>query len=477
METIKYIRDSKEYLRSSAIFYFYKSDKLKTIISFMNYWKVKRNINVKVKINVRTMKGLLIKKRLLNFQKSNVINYDGNDLEKNFEGSVEVEVFSNKNLVIPYAAIMAIYNSKKAMSMTHSYSRIYSKKEILDKDAISTGEEACWTIRDTKKIKSFCVFHNGDKICKKQKIKLEITNYLGNKIKKKFFLHELKPYETVKLYCSSHFKNLTNFLKKNPGSASISFKLSNSFTRMLIGNENIDLSEFQTTHSNFNYSKKKTPGLKSNNGKAVMLVPHYGLKNQKILLYPNYTNGKYLIHNGKKKIKISESNRKLISIKSKNIKITIEKKNGKLPLRFVTAFSSKYKKNRIPIEVSRNTRHSQTPPKRFFFAPCISSKYLKTKIIINPYRDFCSMKPENCFGIFKFYCSNSNKIIVKKYMKMPLRKFNSGLDIDEIIGTNAKNFFSNKIGYFTFFSPYTSFDVVSLIRNKENEAVSAEHSF
>lgn len=149
-------------LRSSAIFYYKYSSKFKTTLSFMNYWLTKRNLDVTVIASLREMNGKLLRREPISFGQGTVVNYRPllND-RPFFEGSIEIEVFSNKNLFIPYAAVMAIYESQKGISMVHSYSRTYYPHEIEEDRIITKGEESCWTLRDTNKSRSFCVLHNG----------------------------------------------------------------------------------------------------------------------------------------------------------------------------------------------------------------------------------------------------------------------------------------------------------------------------
>ena len=54
--------------------------------------------------------------------------------------------------------------------------------------------------------------------------------------------------------------------------ASISFRVVDAFTRMLIGNERNDGSDFQATHSNFNYSKHETDHVEVSDQKAYMVI-------------------------------------------------------------------------------------------------------------------------------------------------------------------------------------------------------------
>src|SRR5687767_12039295 len=108
--------------RSSAIFHFRqaRSPRFRTTISFMNYWPLKRGNQVSVVASLRDLSGKLVQRESLVFTEGQVKNYsplEGTD----FEGSVEVEAFGNSNLVIPYAAIVGIYETAKGVTLVHSY--------------------------------------------------------------------------------------------------------------------------------------------------------------------------------------------------------------------------------------------------------------------------------------------------------------------------------------------------------------------
>ncbi len=218
-----------EVLRSSAIFYYRESADFQTTISFMNYWKIKRDLQVGVVASVREMSGKLIKRERLEFQSGTVINYRPSLAELGlgaafvFEGSIEIEVFCLKNLVIPYAAIMAIYESKFGISMVHSYARAYSLHEIEENRCISMGEEGCWTLKDTDANRSFGVFHNGSKAVSPQEITLRVISGNSQKREACFEIPKLNPYQTLKITPSLVIPDLVSFLGAKPGYANLSF--------------------------------------------------------------------------------------------------------------------------------------------------------------------------------------------------------------------------------------------------------------
>ena len=96
--------------RSSAIFFLPK--KILTTISVSNYWEFKNNKKIGLLFSIRNIKGKLISREEKYFNNENVLNFE---FKGKFNGSIEIEVFGNSNLRIPYAAIMAIYETKKSL--------------------------------------------------------------------------------------------------------------------------------------------------------------------------------------------------------------------------------------------------------------------------------------------------------------------------------------------------------------------------
>ena len=246
--------------RSSAIFYYKHNKNFNTIISFMNYWPIKRSIDIMMVASIRDMKGKLIHRERLEFDKGNVINYQPTIGDGSFEGSIELEGFAADNLMIPYIAIMVIYEAEESVSMVHAYTRTYSTHEIEEGKTITYGEEAGWVSRDTSEIHSYLILHNGISSQSKQKIKLWVTNSENITKEAEIELPELGPFETIKIYPRQHINNFVEFLNGEFGSCAVSFELSGGFTRGMVCNETIDEKEMQVYHSNYNYGRHD-PGL------------------------------------------------------------------------------------------------------------------------------------------------------------------------------------------------------------------------
>lgn len=406
-----------EVLRSSAIFWVKNDKNLQTTISFSNYWKYKNYIDVRVLVNLRNLSGEIIDRRLVDFEKSYVCNYLPPD---NFEGSVEVEAFSAQNMRIPYAAIMAIYESSKSISMVHSYARAYSQHEIEDKRTITNGEESCWTLRDDGIYSSFSVIHNGPHKQKKQRVKLSVRNWQGKEQSAGIELPELLPFQTIFFEPKNYFQNLSDFLDGQTGNARISFKLNGGFTRMLCGIKAVDNNQLQVTHSNFDYSTHETETLKDGILRAYMRTPNIlGDFQQEIVVYPDTNRGVY----------VSECDRDKKSFKTGEIhKLSYDNSDGKLvqfyridnilPTRIVTALRLNSRKPNIPAECSLGVVHHNRPKKNFHWM--LVSKKFNSQICWVDYHEVYGGCPDDAKFVLKLYTFNEEKEIVKNLSKPDL---------------------------------------------------------
>ena len=94
-----YCHPTNDLYRSSAIFYFiYNKDHgVSTSLAIFNYFKVKNNLNVSIKIKLRCLKGKVKVSNEMKFKNSHTIIIDSNalDLNDSHEGSIEIEFFSH----------------------------------------------------------------------------------------------------------------------------------------------------------------------------------------------------------------------------------------------------------------------------------------------------------------------------------------------------------------------------------------------
>jgi hypothetical protein len=458
--------------RSSAIFYYKQSKSFKTTISFMDYWKPKRSLEVYILVSRRTMDGVLHDRKEYKFEKGNVINYSELAGEE-FEGSVEVEIFSSRNMVIPYSAIMVIYENQNSISMTHSYGRVYSPHEIEEGRTIMIGEESCWTIRDSSTVKSFAVFHNGIGIQGAQNVKLEILNHKNQIRSYDYQLDELKPYATVRVVPQDIIGNeLLDFLDGKAGNIALSFDLNGAFTRMLVGNEST--SETQVTHSNFNYNKHKTDT--AGKGVAHMQIPPAGFNECEVIVYPHCAPGKYTLKQDGEFVRDFNSGERVSQSIQEGL-LTFETSDGQLPARIVTAMSAKpaNRNAELPYEVSLGIIHKNRPLKSTFWGVIATNSNYESRIFVVPMESVYGDNPDKSLTI-NVYLEETKEVISRTLSSDELQKANKGLFISKLFPQlKTKNY--GGFGYYYFRSDtYGGFMVYSTIESEQG-SLTLEHSF
>lgn len=449
-------------LRSSAIFYCKKSPSFKTTISFMNYWKQKRDLDVTVVSSIRDMDGTLIYRKELLFNGGMVINYTPELEQSEFEGSIEIEVFSIKNLVIPYAAVMAVYESENGISMVHSYSRTYYPHEIEDKRTITKGEESCWTIRDSDDIKSFCVFHNGGRTQSEQIMTLRVLGPDNDVRTAEIPLPSIPPYGTVKFFPSDHIQGLSEWLGSGIGNANISFVVDSAFTRILVGNERIDGTDLQITHSNFNYSKHKTDVVDDKDATAYMNIPDCDIEKKYVVVYPDSESGEYEYSYLGRQQNFKSGEQVVIPVTSDVIEF--KRHGGFLPTRLVTGIVTENENGYLPAETSMGVVHYLRPPKRLWWAICANDDYHSSRLIIH---DVPQVYEHQEFNIFvRLYSASSGEFIEYEISNAQNRseECSKGLNLSELF-PGSKTFLSGEFGYVTIYSEYGGLYCYTLIEN------------
>ena len=443
--------------RSSAIFY--KPNGIKTTISLSNYWSFKNNLDVTLLFSTRDLKGNLISREVLDFQSGNILNFSVDKLE---EGSIEVEAFSSKNLRIPYAAIMCVYEDENSISMVHSYSRNHSLIELEDDNAIVVGRESCWTVRGASSIRNCAVFHNGHLEIPSQIGKLIITNVEGCDFEYSFKLPRLNAFETYLFEIDSVVPNLKKVLKDDIGWATVHFLSKSSFTRLLVIWQDVQRKEFQVTHSNFDYTSHKTNHVTSAKP-AYMTLPKVNGVLPSVIVYPKFSSGTYTL-NGTKKFKSG-----LVYVTNSK-KLTFEGNGKELPARIVTAITGKSSDSAsLPYECSLGVVHEKCPPKRFHWF-LVSGEH-ETLIHITSYSEIYPCDNVQINLCFRLYLPNSKEVLEKTFVYGSLEEIPSEIEAKELFDLSVFNGFA----CISLFSHFGGFVVYSSL--KKNNSMTLEHSF
>lgn len=460
-------------LRSSGIFYYRRADGFKTTVTFMNYWKVKRDIDVTVVASIRDMDGRLMLREEVGFESGHVLNYAPELPEYPFEGSIEIEVFSIRNMVIPFAAIIVIYETSQNVTLTHNYSRAYSPHEIEEGRMITVGEESCWTLRDGDGIRSFSVMHNGIDPQPAQTARFTVSRPDGARRTIDITLPELPPYGTYRFTPADHIADLDAFLGGQPGNGALSYKLKRAFTRMLIGNERVGTPDFQVTHSNFNYAIHKTDEVAGDNALAHMMVPDGAISGRHVRVYPDCDNGQYEMTTAGGDI-LRFSTGDIVDIPSEPGNITFRKLDGSLPTRLVTAIVGENRPGQMPFELSLGILHGKRPPKRLWWAPTAMNDATEGRIVATTYDQLYGAYAGQPVNI-RLYSAHTHTVLEAELDAGRVRQMSNGLRLDEIF-PSAADHLAGGFGWFDWYSDYGGFQVFTMM-SRIGGSSAMEHGF
>lgn len=436
----------------------------------------KNNIKTLLIASFRNCNGQLLGRQLINFDASNTYTLDaplGFDLEQG--GSVEVEAFGNEDLRIPYAAVMAIYETNDSLSMVHSYSRTYSPWEIEEERTIQDGHEACWSLKDTKNIYSFAVFHNGGNPQCKQIARLVVKNYSADALTQLINIPQLSPYETFFIKPVDYIDNIIEFLDGQPGSATLCYKLNGAFTRLLVGWHSLISGQLQVTHSNFNYAIHETDLVNSKKEEyAYMHVPLTPFACQSVV-YPDYSPGSYTIQSICDKSNFGKP-ASLIGARSKfeGSAFKFRRQDGLLPSRIVTAIEGVTNPADlvIPCECSLGVVHSKRPPKHFHWGVCHSC--YPSRLLIETYTEIYGEPDELSTLSMKVLINGKTfeKTLIWKDISIKSR---ASILISELFPALINTGDAHDFGYITVYSRYGGFMMFTCIQ--KNKSWALEHTF
>lgn len=459
--------------RSSGIFYLPPSVRVRTTLSVLNYWALKRELQVGVVASTRAMDGTLMGRQRLRFEQGQVVNYTP-DVPPDFEGSVEIEVFAADNMVIPYAAIIAWYQTSQGLSLVHSYARAYSSHEVEERRTVTRGREGCWTLLDTAQNRSFAVFHNGPVAVAAQPVALRVTNSQGQSREVRWQQAALRPYESVKVLPGEHIADLAAFLGGRPGQAEFDYELGDAFTRMLVGNERVDGSDLQVTHSNFNYTVQPTD-MAGPDASGWMEVPDLQVGTTVVQVYPQSVQGSY------RSVDSAGNQTEFVTGDVVTLappvptSLRFSAVVGEFPTRLVTGLRVSQSAHRLPNECSLGVITSLQPPKRLWWGPLRCDDGARSKLVVHDLPQVYGGIPDDTPLTMRLYSAGSHKPLEISLSATDLESLSRGEPVDRL-WPRAADFLGGQPGYYTVFCPYGGLTVYTLTENPHG-SVCLEHGF
>lgn len=460
--------------RASGIFYYKVTDTFRSTVSFLNYWNIRQGVEVGVIGTLRDMDGRLVDRQELSFGDSSVINFRPTPPQIPFEGSVEIEIFANRNLKVPFAALMGIYEASDSISMVHSYARSYSNIEWEEGRTITVGRESCWSVRDSDAVRSFAIMHNGAGLQPAQQATLNVQRADGgDALSATIDIPELAPYASFKIYPSDHLPGLADFLGPEHGNARLSFELCRAFTRLLIGNERIDGSEFQITHSNFDYRAHESD-LADEGASAYMPVPDAGLSRRQVIVYPDIEPGSYRLREANGDVHDFEGGTRL-QFDAGPGDVEFARKDGALPSRVPTGFAGQGRPGQLTFECSLGVLHNKRPSKRMWWGTVGTEADYTSKLVAVELKGVYGEMANDVPISVKIYSSRKPDYLETELARDDLDRLNVGIPIRELF-PDAAEFLDGDFGYYSCSSDYGGLFLFSTLEHP-NGSVSIEHGF
>lgn len=267
----KFIQDSGAYgppvsltrkpvFRSSAMFPVIGNQYYSSRILFMGYWILKREIaEIGLLYTLRDQGGNLLarKSNTINAPRSFVVEL--NDLlpeqlgGSEFFGSIELEVFSSRDMVFPYPAFVLEFYNETFSTCVHTTGRVYNDIEDLkDCDDYKVSESG-FDVYGIPGIDSFFAFVNGP-LVNADAIELEAINSRNQSLKAFVADLQIQPYQTVFVDLKKYMPGLDSFLDGTAGTVKIKHNLKGFFPRFLAGNFSRRERNLSITHTYYDCS-------------------------------------------------------------------------------------------------------------------------------------------------------------------------------------------------------------------------------
>ncbi|MCP4441334.1 MAG: hypothetical protein GY810_20705 [Aureispira sp.] len=260
----KTIDNRKPIYRSSAIFPVLHNQKFSSQILFLGYWLLKRQLKeIGLLTTLRSASGEILARRNMTIDcvKAFAINLD-ELLDENvtdFKGSIELEVFSSRDMIFPYPAFVVTYFNDDFSTAVHTTGRVYNDVEDLTNNADRKVAESGFDIYADDSLSPFVSFVNGPIDVADLSMGYTLTNYKGVSKTGSFSLPSLGKYETVFLHFDEYIDGLADFLGGQPGSIKVNHDFTSFFPRFIAGNFQKNPDIISITHTYYDCSECAEP--------------------------------------------------------------------------------------------------------------------------------------------------------------------------------------------------------------------------
>jgi len=250
--------------RGSAIFPVIQHAKLNTRVLYMGYWMVKNNITeLGLLITLRDQLGTIIYRdtQQINNPSSKEVEVGGilKAIEfpgDYFEGSIELEIFSSKDLVFPFPAFVVNYYNEKGSSAVHTTGRVYNDVEDMQSNSVEV-KECGFDLFPGEDMDPFFAFVNGHEVNSNAQFTLEVISKKGISNTKEISIGELSGLES-KFIKLKDFLPIDEWIEGEVGTLKITHNLKGMFPRFIAGNFSKSAEALAITHTYYDNSKNSS---------------------------------------------------------------------------------------------------------------------------------------------------------------------------------------------------------------------------
>lgn len=300
----------KPVYRGSAIFPVISNNKLDSRILFMGYWLVKNALDeIGLLITLRSQHGKILfrKTQQITTPSAREINIKGllkeaEHHDNDFLGSVELEVFSCRDLVFPYPAFVLNYYNEYGSAAVHTTGRIYNDLE----DQISNEssvKECGFDLFPGEDMDPFFTFVNGYDKYESTPIDIELIISSGLVYSGSIDLGKIEPFEAL-IVRLKDFLPIDKYLDGQVGTIKIGHSLNGFFPRFIAGNLSKSTGAASITHTFYDNSNNTSDSAYWENEHIDMMydagifIPLFLEKDlyTQLKLYPIYSPSEHILH-------------------------------------------------------------------------------------------------------------------------------------------------------------------------------------
>ncbi|MCH8109036.1 MAG: hypothetical protein IIB15_02810 [Chloroflexi bacterium] len=255
----------KPIFRSSCLFPLYEENGIHSRITFLSYWLLRSIKEVAIVLTIRDANGelayrshlLIDEPRVFVFDVRELLAESGKDVPR--RGSIEMEVFTSRDLVFPFPAVVVNYYGDQFSTSVHTTERVFNDAEDAagSMTVAGAGIEAGFNIYGDQDRDPFISVVNGSDAYDESEIELIVSSMNGATASHRHRIGPLRPYQSVTIQPSDYF-DLAALLGDRPGTMAIKHNLKGVFPRLIVGNQQPSLNGVSITHTIYDMTSWRT---------------------------------------------------------------------------------------------------------------------------------------------------------------------------------------------------------------------------